>query len=259
MKWLDELPSFPFRDTGDIIHFTQDEYGKILVIDDDEHRILSFDSPFEQSCMSIRRPFQLVHLYTQYMIQVLAFIKPEHVTFLGLGGGSLLRTLHYLLSDCVFNAIEVRQTVVDIAVEFFDIPTSERVTLSVNDAVLFIQETANSSTDIIFSDMYSAYHMVEDQTQHDFMVQCSRALTNKGWLVMNLHSLPKNRESFLNMIQAVFPTVFLNTKNGNTILFASNSTSDSVHPDPLRIESIGRVLKQNFKQHLSQIHPINLT
>lgn len=110
MKWLDGLRIFPFKDPGDIIHFVADEYGKILVIDDGEYRFLNFNSPFEQSCMSTRFPFQLIHQYTQYMLLVLAFTDPQRIVLLGLGGGSLLRSLHYMLPGCIFNIVELRKS-----------------------------------------------------------------------------------------------------------------------------------------------------
>lgn len=257
MKWLDELLSFPFRDTGDIIHFTQDEYGNILVIDDGEYRILTFDSPFEQSSMSTRFPIQLVHPYTQYMLLVLAFIDPGEVALFGLGGGSLLRTLHYLLPDCAFNVVELRQKVVDIATEYFRIPVNGRVNITVNDALNSINEWKSNSTDIIFSDMYDAYHMVEEQTQQDFLKHCSRILTSKGWLVINLHSLPDNRAQFLETLHNVFPTVYLSANTSNTILLASNSHPENVYPDPQRIEAMEGELNQSLKQLMSRIRPIS--
>jgi spermidine synthase len=135
MKWQEESLPLPFRECGDIIHLTQDEHGKILVIDDGEYRELNFDSPFEQSCMRTRYPFQLVHQYTQHMLLVLGFaVEPKTIALLGLGGGSLLRTLHHLLPQCYFNVVELRQKVVDVAAEYFELPVSDRVDIKVDNS-----------------------------------------------------------------------------------------------------------------------------
>lgn len=258
MKWLEELLSFQLRDSGDIIHFTQDEHGKILVIDDGEYRVLNFDSPFEQSCMSTRYPFQLVHQYTQYMLLVLGFIiEPQEIALLGLGGGSLLRTLHHLLPQCYFNVVELRQKVVDVAAEYFHIPVSDRVNITVDNALNSITHWQCNSVDLIFSDMYDAYHMVGAQVQQRFLDQCSRVLTSRGWLVINLHSLPKDREAFFDMLKGIFPTVYITANTANTILFASNAPSDLAHLNPRSIENMERVLGQNFKQLVSRVLQMN--
>lgn len=257
MKWLDELLSFPFRDTDNIIHFSQDQHGNILVLDDGDYRILTFDSPFEQSSMSIRFPTQLVHPYTQYMLLVLAFIDPKEVALFGLGGGSLLRTLHYLLPDCAFNVIELRKKVVDIAIEYFHVPVTARVNITVSDALNSINGWETNSTDIIFSDMYDAYHMIEEQTQRGFLENCSRILTSKGWLVINLHSLPDNRAQFFEILHNIFPTIYLSANTSNTILLASNSLPEKAHPDLQRIEAMESKLNQSLKQLMPRIRPIN--
>ncbi len=259
MKWLNGLSSLRLKETGIIVHFTEDEYGKILVIDNAKYRLLNFNSPFEQSVIDTQRPLKLVHQYTQYMMLVLALIEPENVTLLGLGGGSLLRTLHYLLPNCNFDAVELRQKVVDIAVEYFQIPTDKRVSISVLDAAIFVREMGNNSTDIIFSDMYLAYEMIEDQTQLDFLKQCSRVLTSNGWLVINISRLPKNKELFFASFFKIFPTILVHPNTDNTILFASNSKTAAMHLDPSRITSIEHALDQAFNHLLTHIRRLRST
>src|SRR5690554_6773934 len=110
---VNELPTLPWLQGGQVVHRVRDDYGHVLVIDDDDQRILTFDSLFEQSCMQISHPHQLVHKYTRFMALALAYTDPAKITFFGLGGGSLLRALHYALPDCSFHAVELRQAVVD--------------------------------------------------------------------------------------------------------------------------------------------------
>lgn len=253
MKWIEDLIRFPFQDAGDVIYFTRDEYGVILVIDDGEYRMLNFDSPFEQSCMSMRFPFQLVHQYTQYMLLALSYCDPNHVTLFGLGGGSLLRSLNYLMPNIRFEVVELRKSVLDIAKEYFCIPTGENVSVAIEDASLYIHQMSDGATDLIFSDMYDAYHMVDTQVQRQFLSECSRALSGNGWLVINLHSLPKNRAEFLEMLKSIFPTILLSANTGNTIVFASNKHPESVFMDASRIEWMESSLKQSFKQLTSRV------
>lgn len=258
MKWFNDLLSTPFKNSGDIIHFSVDKYGKLLVIDDGEHRTLNFDSPFEQSCMRLNEPFKLVHHYTQLMMLVLMYIKPSHITIFGLGGGSLLRALYYVLPQCCFKIIELRQKVVDIAYEYFDIPKdARRMQIIVNDVLKEMTSCARSSTDIIFSDMYDAYHMVPEQVQKRFLKNCSRLLTNNGWLVINLHSLPSNQSEFYELLSEVFPTVIMSANTGNTILFVSNGYPDCIGTNFQIIEAAEVLLQQKFMQLIPRLKPIN--
>jgi spermidine synthase len=124
------------RAAGDIIYNADDdEHGRILVFDDSDYRMLNFDSPFEQSSMSLSHPYRLTHKYTQMMILVLAYIQPIHLSQLGLDGGSLLRTLHHVLPKCLFTVFELRE-VLAVAKEYFNIPLDGRVNVTINDAVI---------------------------------------------------------------------------------------------------------------------------
>jgi len=84
---------------GDIVHVARDKLGNILVIDDRKHRILSFDSVFEQSKILRSAPHLPVHEYNRAMLLPIAWQEPERVTVLGLGGGALAHGLHQLLPE----------------------------------------------------------------------------------------------------------------------------------------------------------------
>ncbi|MDO8864077.1 hypothetical protein Q6D67_20525 [Haliea sp. E1-2-M8] len=257
LKNLGDIYPLPFPLNGNIIYFSQDTYGRMLVIEDGGYRILNFDSPFEQSCMRMDHPYRLVHQHTQLMVIVLAFIDPKVVSLFGLGGGSLLRTLHHVLPSCIFNVVELRQKVVDIAKEYFAVPSDHRVRITVNDALAEISNAEDHTTDIIFSDMYDAYQMVTAQTQDAFLLNCSRVLTDRGWLVINLFDLPCNRAEFFELLGSVFSTIILCASDGNTIFLVSKAEPEYVRPRMQHIEAIESILLQRFSQHLSRLEPIN--
>ena len=244
------------KEYGDIIYFTEDDFGKLLVIEYGDFRTLNFNSPFEQSCMQADQPYKLVHQYTQLMLLVLSFIQPSHITFFGLGGGSLLRTLHHLLPDCLFKVIELRQKVADIAYEYFAIPKDDkRVGIVVNNALDEINNCESNSTNIIFSDMYDAYHMIPEQTQKEFLENCSRLLTHDGWLVLNLHNLPKNQPHFYDLLLESFPTVITSTNTDNTILYLSKNRPDCISTNFETIETAELLLQQEFMPLLHRLKP----
>lgn len=238
MKWLNSILSSSLRSPGDIIYNARDDYGNILVLDDLEYRILNFDSPFEQSRMKLSAPFSLTLKYTQLMALVLAYIQPRHIMLLGLGGGSLLRTLHHVLPQCQFSVIELREKVYLVAKEYFDIPLDGRVKITINDAIKEISSAEANGSDIIFSDLYDAYKMEVRQSLNNFLKKCYRALSSGGWLVINFHELPKADDLFFKHLQQLFPTVIVGSCSGNYILFACKLTPDRVSQNPCQLEPL---------------------
>ncbi|MDO9476808.1 MAG: spermine synthase [Pseudohongiella sp.] len=224
MKLKDLFSDDPVLDDGKIVLSTSDDYGNILVVDYPRYRVLSFDSVYEQSGFYLERPYALAHEYTRIMLLVLGFIEPRHIILLGLGGGSLLRTLHHHLSRCHFHAVELRPKVYDIALEYFDIPDDNRVSVSIEDAALHMTGTKDASTDIIFADMYDAYRMSPILLQQQFVQACWRTLSKNGCLVINYHTMPDRHSPVFESLFDCFSTLLVcPCKSGNFILFASKS------------------------------------
>src|SRR5690554_1858465 len=117
--------------TGDIIHHSRDKLGSILVIDYRKHRVLTFNSVFEQSKIDRRHPHVPVHEYNRAMFLPAAFNTPQHVTILGLGGGVMASAFHHLFPDCQIHAIELREAVLYVAREYFDLPDSARLNVTI--------------------------------------------------------------------------------------------------------------------------------
>lgn len=204
-----------------IVYRTDDQWGDIFVIDRKNCRVLAFDPIYVQSCIDLKEPHVPVHEYTRIMLLVLAFINPQHVTLLGLGGGCLLHSLHYLFPKCTLLSIELRKKVYEVALAFFLIPTQPHLKTLISDAKLAIRQCADRSTQIIFADMYHNYGMNPFQTQKKFVQQCYRVLDNSGWLVVNYHQLPELNSSFIACLQRYFAEIFVCPSYcGNYILFA---------------------------------------
>lgn len=207
---------------GAIVYRTNDVWSDILVIDRRHYRTLTFDSIFEQSSMDLQRPHILVHEYMRAMMLVLAFIKPRHATILGLGGGCLLRSLCRILPACEIHTVELRQQVYEVASNFFGLPDSNKLKITIADAKRVLKYTGDISTDVIFADMYHAYGVNTFQLQKSFIDQCYRALNNAGWLVINYHDMPDLDTSFFKCLCSLFSDVFVcPVSSGNNILFAS--------------------------------------
>lgn len=212
---------------GKLVHKATDEWGDILVLDFYNHRVMTFDSIYEQSRMNKDEPFAPVHEYTQAMLLVLAYIEPQSVMILGLGAGSLLRALHKVYPLIKMDAVDIREQVVKVAELMFGLPQSDNVCVHVLDAGQYLEAQSFNSSDIIFADMYEAYDMHPLQKQVHFLQQCHRVLSDCGWLVMNFHELPNNQSSFMIRLHELFPEILVCVvPKGNYIIYAGKIICD---------------------------------
>ena len=243
------------------IYRTQDSYGPVVVCDYDGLRILSFDSHFEQSAMRLDNPLELVHDYTQVMLLVLLFKEAKHVTLLGLGGGSLLRVLHKHCPATVFEVVELRESVIQVALNLFSIPSDNRVVIHNRDGIDYVSEAPEESTDLLYADMYQAYAMEEFQSTSKFLEQCCDLLTSDGWLVINFHKLPEFDHPYMEDMCALFPEVLCcGTNSGNYVVMCSKQPLEQSLPDHrnalIELEQRFNVsLRKSFAQIFKLSHP----
>ncbi|WP_454784531.1 methyltransferase domain-containing protein [Legionella sp. WA2024007413] len=215
-----------------IIYQTYDSWGNIFVLDRGNIRALNFDPVYDQTGIYIQYPHIPVHEYTRAMLLVLAFIDPEHITLLGLGGGSLIHCLHFLFPQCSLFCIELREKVYEVALDFFQLPQNPNIEILIADAHVAMKFQKNKTTQVIFADMYHEYGMDGFQIQQKFIEQAYRVLDDSGWLVINFHELPELHSTFIQYMRDYFAELFIcPTISDNYILFASKATVSDVHAD----------------------------
>ena len=220
---------------GEIVHYTRDALGSILVVDYRKHRVLTFNSVFEQSKIDRRYPYLPVHEYNRAMMLPAVFANPGHVTILGLGGGVMAGAFHHLYPECRIHAVELRQAVLDTAREFFDLPDSERLEVTIADARDALEKLPDASTDMVLADLYNADRMSPAQAQKQFVDECARVLTDDGWLVLNYHRTPDVEGAYFRRLRRHFAVLLgFRSKSNNTVVYASKQHFQSVHPkDPV--------------------------
>ncbi|MBK8973367.1 MAG: spermine synthase [Hahellaceae bacterium] len=217
---------------GKLSAYFQDEWGEILVVSHKRQRILTFDARNEQSSMDIKRPHYLQHDYTQAMMLGLIFAEAKSVVILGVGGGCLLRALHYAFPHLPIQAVELREKVVEAAEHFFGLPQAPHIDLIIGDAQDWLAQAAPASASHLFADLFLADGFVDYQLHRRFISHASRTLTEDGCLILNLHHQPNPSSDFVCLLRAYFPSLFwANVDSGNTLLFASRKT-------PVQVESI---------------------
>lgn len=215
------------KDLGNLIYQLDDEIGTITVYENQHLRYLTFGNQVEQSCINLAQPYRLEHSYTQAMLLSLILNPtPRNVLVFGLGGGSLLRALHFARPKLGIHAIEFRQSVIDVAREFFSLPDSSKIVLHCNEAELFLDET-DEVFDTIFSDLYLADKVHELQQSLRFYQSCYKKLSENGLLTINQWS---GEFETVKQCQQALSGVFegqvynLHVQGGNHISFAFKGT-----------------------------------
>lgn len=239
---------------GDIIHFVRDALGGILVVDYRKHRVMTFNSVFEQSKIDRKRPYLPVHEYSRAMLLPIAFADPRHTTLLGLGGGVMANALIHLLPECQVHAVELRQTVVDVAQEYFGLSNSPRLAVEVNDARTAVAAMPEDHTDFVIADMYSADRMSPTQVQSEFIKQCSRVLRPTGWAAINYHRTPDLNGAFMRQLRGEFAVLMLfKSKTNNTVIFASKQPIELIHSKSPRLKALETALPIDWRRLMTRV------
>lgn len=208
---------------GTCISSTTDEHGPIYVYETRTLRILSFDGKIYQSSMKLKKPEGLNLGYTRAMMAGLFFIpEAKTATVMGLGAGSMVKSLLSSFPELNVHAIEYRAAVVKIAKDHFHLAESDRLVIHVDDAVNHIKNT-NIKSDIIFSDLYNSKGMEPKQVQSSYLRDCKSALKAHGVVVLNIwHTSPELREKLDVLLAVEFENRLLSFEvdSGNTIVLA---------------------------------------
>ncbi len=172
---------------GRLLYRGRDEYGPIEVVDDGSCRSLHFGSEARQSAMLHANREHLQLSYTRAMSAALLFQpQPRRILLIGLGGGSLLRFLMRHYPDARIEAVELRESVVELARRYFDLPASARVHIA--DAAWFIHHGHGGEYDLILVDAFVGEGIADSVTGHYFHDACRARLSDNGVMAMNLWS-----------------------------------------------------------------------
>lgn len=225
MSDIDLYTSSPiFRIRGDIVATVKDDYGEVIVIDNKTFRILSFDRIFEQSKMQKHHAALPVHYYIRAMLMAVALTPARQVLLLGLGGGSLVRSLFARDPAVEIDVVELRQAVLTVAQDYFHLPVSSSIHYLVADAGEAVAHDDGRRYSLIFSDLYSANAIAPLQTSAAFLRHCAAKLQDGGWLVLNHAHKPEASSPFSSALTALFATVlYCTTPTGNVVIYASAS------------------------------------
>lgn len=200
----------------------EDDWGDIFVVEEDNYRALKFDEIYEQSKMDVLKTHYPVFEYTKAMLLGVALCPFRDVLLLGLGGGSLVRTLHYLEPDASLTVVEIRPAVIELAFQYFALPVTPSLNVVCQDASYYVCEQS-MQVDLIFSDLFWAMQMNPAQTTINFIEGCHRQLRPHGWLVVNYEQKADIDDELVNVLYRYFEDVLVcYIPNGNAVVLAGS-------------------------------------
>jgi len=165
---------------------------------------------------------KLISDYTRYMAAGLLLTprlrdeRKAEVLILGVGGGSLLMYMRSVYPNCLITAVDISQTMIDVAKRFFGLVEDERMKLVCQDAIEFILGEGKAAPnerkryDVIVVDA-SESDKSRGQTfptlamsTPEFYEKATGMLTNEGILITNIVCRAKTlRQNNLDFINAV--------------------------------------------------------
>ena len=190
----------------------KDDFEWIRVVDmfPKEHRYLQFEDSV-QGVMDLAEVAQPVLEYVNLMAYgVRGMIKEPHRILLGgLGPGSLLQAFSSWWPDTHILTFESNHRVLEVARNFFDLPTDRKVV--VGDLRDCLERKRINNADLIAVDCYSATTVPHQLTTLEFMYLLASKLADDGVVVFNLWSPGCNRicADQMKTILAVFREVAL--------------------------------------------------
>lgn len=207
---------------GDVLFHDQDEFGPVRVLQQGDFRTLCFDEVFEQSKMRLSAPHEPVFGYIRAMLLAGVLAPSRTALVLGLGGGSLVRSLAFLRPECAITAVEIRPLVLQLAQQYFAL-SDARCQFVCADASAYLAQLAPQTHDVIFADLYWSLLMDQQQKSSQFIELCRSRLTEQGWLALNMASRKDVDDNLLQLLYRSFDDVLSCTvPNGNTVLLAGS-------------------------------------
>ena len=245
---------------GKELYRMEDGEGSVMVSQRGNKRLLSFDSRLEQSSVLMSMPHYLIHQYTQVMLLGLLFVDARHMTLLGLGGGAQAHCLSHYFTESAIQVVEIRQAVIDIAYDWFDLPRRDNLHVVNDDALHYLSCLEQGLTDIIFSDLYIAEGMSACQAQQAFIKACFMALSEHGCLVINFHQKPDKGSRLMAMIERLFSEIIMHDadalpgQNPNVIMFCCKRAVALHTPEVnWRAELLTKRVKMPLMQYYRQL------
>jgi spermidine synthase len=227
---------------AEIVFEDYSAYHHILVEDTGDRRILWFDNE-QESVMSLSDPYAGGFEYTDFFhVPMLLDPTTDRVLFVGLGGGTGLKSFLSHYPDVWVDVVEIDPMVVQVARTYFAVPEDPRLRIHVADGRAYLQR-ARQRYGAILVDAYSSgpyggilpYHLAT----REFFEIARQHLTDGGSLVYNVITtygkgtvLPDVYGTIANGFQSTY--AFQAQTSLNVVIVAQRIDSEPLRSDGSR-------------------------
>lgn len=221
-------------------------YHHIVVTEMDRVRHMRFDN-LRQGAVSLQDPWRPVYPYAEGLMLAWA-LRPsiQRVCQVGLGTGTVPRTITHLVPNARVDSVEIDPAVRDVAKQFFLYEESDSVRTFIEDGRVFLARTGDPY-DLIILDAYNGTGVPFHLMTREFFQVVGKRLGPEGVFAANFLGSVMGRDSRLfwasyQTIRKQFGQVYLFNSDlasgqksfqGNLILVATVS-ADPLSPDDLR-------------------------
>jgi spermidine synthase len=223
----------PAGATQKLIHSEKSLYREVFVYEDGNTRCLCFTrlcAIGRQTCIDLKQPDRLVFEYTQMMLGAL-YLNPEphSILIIGLGGGTLPRTLEQLLPQADIDVVEIDPAVVAVAGQYFGFRQDERIHLTVQDGRAYVRQALRASKryELIMLDAYEHQYIPEHMLTREFLTEVRSLLQPAGIVAANTFSSSRLYQNESVTYRSVFGQ-FYNLRSGNRVILAANGPLPSL-------------------------------
>ena len=216
-------PASPSR-AETILHKERSAYRDISVFEQDGMRCMRFTrkSSARQSCFSLADPDILVFRYTKLMMGALYLVpNPRRILVIGLGGGTLPKTLYSLYPNAEIHAVEIDRAVIKVAQTYFGFRTEDKLHVFVEDGRVFVKHALRKGDkyDLIFLDAFDQEYIPEHLLTKEFLEELRRILLPGGVLAANTWSSSRLYDHESATYESVYGD-FFSLKDANRIILA---------------------------------------
>lgn len=216
---------------AEVIHSERSLYRNILVEDKGDLRCLKFNvksNKTRQSCLLKSEPNQLVFNYTKQLLTgLIVNPEPKRILIIGLGGGTMSNTLNQLLPDSYIDNVEIDQSVIKVARQYFGFLENEQVKTYSQDGRVFVKRALlkKQQYDWIILDAFNGDYIPEHLMTKEFLEEIKQLLSAQGILTANTFSSSQLYGYESATYKAVFGDFYqvTNPDSSNRIILARNN------------------------------------
>jgi len=158
----------------------------VSVVDDGHVRRLEFPGNLIQSEQDVRRPERLRLGYTHTIHGAACQARAlERVLLIGVGGGSLVRSVHRVAPGARIDAVELHRPVLELARRWFDLPDGPWVSYHVDDGRRYLARSERRY-DLIILDAFGTQRVPPHLLSREFMTLARQRLEPGGVLTANV-------------------------------------------------------------------------